>query len=473
MTASAGDAHDFCIYASRHRLVFPLLDADGDLVMGASTPDCERSIDMGTFADCSNEMTEIATSSGMYYLDLIATETTGKNVSVIAKSATSGMKTTPLVIPIIRLPTLRSGTAQAGGASTITLDSGASAKDNAYVGMYVQCSNNSPANVQGQTRKIISYVGSTKVATVEAAWGTNPSSATTYLILIPTTVNVNAWMGAETADPTNNGVPEVDVTHWLGTAAATPTVAGVPEVDVTHWIGTAAATPTVAGVPEVDVTHNAGSAITAASGRQEVNATHWLGSALAAVTTAGVPEVDVTFWRGQAVPATTQTGVPEVDVTFNNGVAITAASGRQEVNVSHWNGSAVATPSVAGVPEVDITHIGGSSPDIASQTSLTSAHSKLDTIDNFLDTEIAAILALLDTEIGAIMAKTDLIPGTQDGKTFAEAVLLMTSALLGKVSGMEANAPVFRSMDDAHDRITATTDADGNRSAVSYDTSSP
>lgn len=30
-----------------------------------------------------------------------------------------------------------------------------------------------------------------------------------------------------------------NVTHWLGTAAATPTVAGVPEVDVTHLVGVA------------------------------------------------------------------------------------------------------------------------------------------------------------------------------------------------------------------------------------------
>lgn len=83
----------------------------------------------------------------------------------------------------------------------------------------------------------------------------------------------------------------------------------------------------------------------------------------------------------------------------------------------------------------------------------------LDTVDNFLDTEIAAI-----------KAKTDLIPGTIDGKTFEEAWMLVTAVLLGKASGMGTTTGVFRSMDDGEDRVTATIDADGNRTAVTYNT---
>jgi hypothetical protein len=50
--------------------------------------------------------------------------------------------------------------------------------------MYVNITNNSPSNVQGQARRITDYVGSTQVATVESAWGTNPSSASTFEILL-------------------------------------------------------------------------------------------------------------------------------------------------------------------------------------------------------------------------------------------------------------------------------------------------
>lgn len=237
MAASAGDAHPYPIYNARFRIVFPILDADGDPVAGATGLDSELSQDQGTFADATNEATEIATSSGMYYLDIIATELDNKCTAGIVKS--SG-KTTPFVLYPQRLPVIRTGTAQAGGASSITLDASASGVDDAYNGCMVNITNNSPANAQGQCRRIIDYNGTTKVATVEGTYGTNPDSTSTFEILLtPEASSVAAWAGTQVATPTVAGVPEVDVTHWLGTAAATPTVAGVPEVDITHLGGAA------------------------------------------------------------------------------------------------------------------------------------------------------------------------------------------------------------------------------------------
>lgn len=81
-----------------YRVVFPILDADGDLVTGAAALDSEVSKDQGTFADCTNEATEIATSSGMYYLDLTSTEMNADCVAVIVKTSTSGAKTVPIVL---------------------------------------------------------------------------------------------------------------------------------------------------------------------------------------------------------------------------------------------------------------------------------------------------------------------------------------------------------------------------------------
>jgi hypothetical protein len=78
-------------------VVFPILDADGDLVTGAAGLDSEVSIDHGTFADCTNEATEIATSSGMYYLTLTAAETNGDAIAIIVKTSTANAKTTALV----------------------------------------------------------------------------------------------------------------------------------------------------------------------------------------------------------------------------------------------------------------------------------------------------------------------------------------------------------------------------------------
>jgi len=83
--------------------------------------------------------------------------------------------------------------------------------------------------------------------------------------------------------------------------------------------------------------------------------------------------------------------------------------------------------------------------------------------------DAAGGLAISDAgglDLDAIKTKTDLIPGTQDGQTFANATKLMASVLLGKATGLDTGSPVYRSMDDAANRVSATTDADGNRSAV-------
>jgi len=79
-------------------IVFPIYDDDGDLVTGAAGLDSEVSKDGGTFEDCTNEATEIATSSGMYKLDLTADEMNADIVAVITKTTTSNAKTTPTVI---------------------------------------------------------------------------------------------------------------------------------------------------------------------------------------------------------------------------------------------------------------------------------------------------------------------------------------------------------------------------------------
>jgi len=81
-----------------YRVTFPILDADGDLVTGATGLDSEVSKDAGTFTDCTNEATEIATSSGMYYLDLTSTEMNADCVAIIVKTSSSGAKTTPIVL---------------------------------------------------------------------------------------------------------------------------------------------------------------------------------------------------------------------------------------------------------------------------------------------------------------------------------------------------------------------------------------
>ncbi len=78
------------------RIVLPILDADGDLVSGATGLDSSYSLNGGAFSACTNEAIEIG-SSGIYYLDLVAGETNGDVVCIQVKTTTTGAKTTVLV----------------------------------------------------------------------------------------------------------------------------------------------------------------------------------------------------------------------------------------------------------------------------------------------------------------------------------------------------------------------------------------
>lgn len=183
------DAKATPLWGVAHRAIFPILDADGDLVTGATGLDSEVSKDQGTFADCTNEATEIATSSGMYYLDLTATEMEADCVSVIVKTSSVGAKTTTLVL--YTDPGTRTRKAQAGANGTVTLDSSASATDDFYNDQLVRIVGGTGA---GQARLISDYVGSTKVASVVPNWATNPDSTSIFQVLPGGRVDVGQWV---------------------------------------------------------------------------------------------------------------------------------------------------------------------------------------------------------------------------------------------------------------------------------------
>lgn len=75
---------------------------------------------------------------------------------------------------------VRSGTAQAGGSGTITLDAGASAVDDFYAGMPIEITG---GFTSPQVKMIRSYNGTTKVATIISAWANaNPNNTSTFTI---------------------------------------------------------------------------------------------------------------------------------------------------------------------------------------------------------------------------------------------------------------------------------------------------
>jgi hypothetical protein len=114
----------------------------------------------------------------------------------------------------------RINTAQAGASTTITLDAGASSTDGRYVGYTVYLYGGTGGGIRGvgQERTIVSYVGSTKVATVAQAWGTNPDATSKFMLYSQPFANVGIWNGVVVPTPNVGGVPKVDVVDWLGSA---------------------------------------------------------------------------------------------------------------------------------------------------------------------------------------------------------------------------------------------------------------
>jgi hypothetical protein len=135
---------------------------------------------------------------------------------------------------------------------------------------------------------------------------------------------------------------------------------------------------------------------------------------LPAESVAGKPKVDVDAFGGSA--GTFASGIPEVKVASLANNAITAAT---------INADAITAAKVAADVTTEIQN------GLATAAALTTVEGKIDAIDDFLDTEIAAILAAVDTEVAAIKAKTDSLTFTVAGQVDANVQSINDAALTG------------------------------------------
>ena len=93
---------------------------------------------------------------------------------------------------------IRGGIAQAFGASTVTLDTGASQLDESYAGDKVEIWTETEGQLdRAQTRTIVSYVGSTRVAEVDRPWASTTGTGNKNFIVWPGggSVDVVSWGG--------------------------------------------------------------------------------------------------------------------------------------------------------------------------------------------------------------------------------------------------------------------------------------
>jgi len=121
------------------------------------------------------------------------------------------------------------GTAQAGSAGSITLASGASATDDAYVGMIISLTGGTGS---GSSGVITDYVGSTKVATVQKTTAAfTPDGTSTYSIAANVGYKpVSASFGSATIYFNNDGILH-KATGCRGTFSLNVEVGAIPTID--------------------------------------------------------------------------------------------------------------------------------------------------------------------------------------------------------------------------------------------------
>lgn len=209
--------------------------------------------------------------------------------------------------------------------------------------------------------------------------------------------------------------------------------------------------------------------------------------ASAPASTVNLPSVNVAKIGGQTATAAGAVAFPGTIASTSNITAVGAVTGA----VGSVTG---AVGSVAGAVASVTGNVGGNvTGSVGSVTGLTATDvAAIKLIADHLNTALeldgavyrftvnslenapsgtGASAATIRAEMDANSTKLALIPGTQDGKTFAEIQRLMAAVLLGKASGLNTPTAVFRAIDDSKTRVTASVDAVGNRSAVTLDAS--
>jgi hypothetical protein len=193
-------------YGRAATINFVLFEADGvDFRINAvhASGDTAVMIDQGAEANTNAGFTD---EGNGYSIALTAAELSGARVTVyvIDQSGTKVWLDEALIIETTDHPSaahpngvLEAGTAQAGGASTITLRSGASTTNDYYIGDRVDIVSGTGA---GQSGFITAYVGATRVATISSSWATNPDNTSYYEIKGDSITEVTIPTAAAIAD---------------------------------------------------------------------------------------------------------------------------------------------------------------------------------------------------------------------------------------------------------------------------------
>lgn len=316
----------------------------------------------------------------------------------------------------------RFGTAQAGTSTTITLDASASAADGRYVGYSCFLSGGTGGGLPGtagQERTIVAYNGTTKVATVAQAWGTNPDATTVFKLIANPKVDIYCWAGDNAGISVDaNHLPKVDTEDWKGAAAAAMTG------DAFARLGAPAGASVSADMAAVK--SDTGTLTTRISGTITITS----GGVLAhSVDTGGITAASF------AAAAITATVAPNLDA---------AVSSRSTYAGADTSGTTTLLTRIGGTITLNAGAVTVGTNSDKTGYALTSG-------------ERTSIVAALFATV------------TESTETFIQAFRVMRAALVGKISGAAGTSIAIRDAADTKDRIAAVVDSSGNRTSVTTD----
>lgn len=274
---------------------------------------------------------------------------------------------------------LEAGTAQAGGASTITLDANASAINNTYNNNLIMITAGTGI---GQTRSIGSYVGETKAATIIPAWTTQPDATSVYQIIPMGRVDVGGWLGIPvTASPGN--LPDVNVAEISDDATAANNLEidydGTGYAKANSTIGTCTANTDMRGTNNAALASVLG-ALADAAAAGEVTEADTIMQYLKQLINILIGEAGIVAFPAEAAPA--------------NAVSLAEVIRAIHADVTGLNGDVMRGTDGANTTVPDAA---GTAAGLHATTNAAIA-----VIIEYIDTEIAAILAAVDTEIATI-----------------------------------------------------------------------
>lgn len=358
--------------------------------------------------------------------------------------------------------------------TSFTLTAGP-AEDDALNGCVVYIHDVASA-VQGGWAVVSDYTGSSKTVTLTA--GTTYTVAATDNVAIFSPVNPK-WFGATAVTGRDIGA-SVLLSTGTGTGQLDFT-SGVVKSNVTQYNG--AAGTFASGRPEVNTSHIAGGAVSTSSAQIGVNVVNAGGTAWGsgAITSGAFATGAITA----TAIAADAIGASELaaDAATEIGTAVWATATRTLTANTNLNDPTAAAIADAVWDEARSGHTSAGSfgQGVASVqgnvTGSTASIAAAGITSTSFDTGAITATAIASDAIGASELATDAVTEianavaalTIEGSlTLQNALKLVLAAAAGKVSGADGTTITIRDTTDTYNRIVATVDQYGNRSAVSY-----